>query len=571
LGLVAEWDKHLESPQDLPHGERKLDPVGTESFVEAWLQHHLNAAAATVIAAGLVIRLIVASRSFLNSDEAVHYLLFEQPSAFLAYKASLTNAHPPLLFLVLHFWNLLGHSELMLRLPSVFAGTAFCWFTFKWIKISFSRAASLMALTIAAFSPTLIGLSAEVREYAVLLFFVAAALYYFEFAVQENSARTMWYFCIACYLAILSHYSAFFFVLAMGFYSLVRIADAHLPRQVVATWVIGQVGAVALYAILYVTQIANLKGIIPLWAAPYNRFYFHGGFADIFGYLQENTLYIFGYMFGQRYVGETMFWLWVLGVAILFVRGLTSGGGYPRSTQLGILLLLPFMALWGAAVLGKYPYVPARHTIVLSPFAIAAVSAFLASILGQKLWRALLAALLLMSVSSAFAYSSDGYINSKDQERALMNAALNYVNQSVPRNELILLDYQSSVTAAYYLCSPEETRRFYATEEEFIPLSCDGHHLVAMNYRTWAFNEKNFLSKFDKLAHLYPLKSRTRLWVFQTSWTANLDTDLPRYFPQFGCLRSKRFGKSIVIIPFLVGADLSAACEPGDDSAPHVR
>jgi hypothetical protein len=320
-----------------------------------------------------------------------------------------------------------------------------------------------------------------------------------------------------------------------------------------------------------VTQIAKLKGIIPLWAAPYNRFYFHGGFADIFGYLQQNTLYIFGYMFGQKYVGETMFWLWVLGVAILFVRGLTSGGGYPRSTQLGILLLLPFMAVSGAAVLGKYPYVPTRHTVFLAPFAIAAVSAFLASILGQKLWRGLLAAILLMSVSSAFAYSSDGNINPKDQERALMNAAVSYVKQSVPQNELILLDYQSAVTTAYYLCSPEETQRFAATEAEFIPLNCDGHPLIAMNYRTWALNEKNFPSKFDKLAHQYELKTGARVWVFQTSWAATLDTDMQRYFPEFHCLRSKRFGKSIVIIPFLVGPDLSAACGPDDESAPHVR
>jgi hypothetical protein len=117
-----------------------------------------------------------------------------------------------------------------------------------------------------------------------------------------------------------------------------------------------------------VTQIAKLKGIIPLWAAPYNRFYFHGGFADIFGYVQQNTRYIFAYMFGQKYVGETMFWLWLLGVAILFVRGLTSSGGYPRSTQLDILLLLPFMAVSGAAVLGKYPYVPTRHTVFPRPF-----------------------------------------------------------------------------------------------------------------------------------------------------------------------------------------------------------
>ena len=161
MSQIVATGKELESPRKVLPGARELN--ARESFVERWLQHHLNAVAATVVAAAFVMRLVIASRSFLNPDEALHYLLFDQQSAFLAYKASLSNAHPPLVFLVLYFWHFLGHSELMLRLPSVLAGTAFCWFTFKWMQISFSKAASLIALIVVAFSPTLIGLSAELR------------------------------------------------------------------------------------------------------------------------------------------------------------------------------------------------------------------------------------------------------------------------------------------------------------------------------------------------------------------------------------------------------------------------
>jgi hypothetical protein len=214
------------------------------------------------------------------------------------------------------------------------------------------------------------------------------------------------------------------------------------------------------------------------------------------------------------------------------------------------------MALWAAAVADRYPYIATRHTIFLAPFAIAAVSALLASVLGQKLWRGLLMATLLMSLSSVFAYSSHEYINSEDQNQALMKAALDYVHQSIPHNELILLDYQSAVTVAYYLCAPEETRRFYASEGEFIPLNCNGRSFVAMNYRTWVLNDKNFSPKFEKLAHNYDLKPGIRVWVFQTSWTASLDTDLQSHFPEFRALASKRFGKSIVIIPFIVSPEL---------------
>jgi len=103
----------------------------------------------------------------------------------------------------------------------------------------------------------------------------------------------------------------------------------------------------------------------------------------------------------------------VIGVAILFVRGLTPGRGYSRSTQLGILLLLPFMILWGAAVAGRISLYPQPPHHLSSPFAVAAVSALLASIVGQKLWRGLLIAALLMGVSTVFGDSPAASINTK--------------------------------------------------------------------------------------------------------------------------------------------------------------
>src|SRR5438128_7657095 len=65
-----------------------------------------------LVACGIVPRLILAHETFLNPDEALHYLLSDQSSLAMAYKASLTTAHPPLLVLVFHYWRLLvGRSE----------------------------------------------------------------------------------------------------------------------------------------------------------------------------------------------------------------------------------------------------------------------------------------------------------------------------------------------------------------------------------------------------------------------------------------------------------------------------
>jgi len=54
--------------------------------------------------AGASMRLGLAARTFLNPDEALHYLVAAQPSFSQTYAVSLTTAHPPLMFFLLHAW-----------------------------------------------------------------------------------------------------------------------------------------------------------------------------------------------------------------------------------------------------------------------------------------------------------------------------------------------------------------------------------------------------------------------------------------------------------------------------------
>ncbi|MGH9536494.1 MAG: hypothetical protein ACRD3H_01140, partial [Terriglobales bacterium] len=97
------------------------------------LQPNASFAAWGVLLAAFLLRLWKASGTFLNLDEAMHCLAANKPSLAEAYRASLGLAHPPLLILFLNVWQKFGTSELFLRLPSVIAGTIFCWIFFKWL------------------------------------------------------------------------------------------------------------------------------------------------------------------------------------------------------------------------------------------------------------------------------------------------------------------------------------------------------------------------------------------------------------------------------------------------------
>src|SRR5580700_11862604 len=239
----------------------ELDPQSKEtSHDKTWFEAHSNLSVLLILTAGFVIRLWAASGTFLNPDEALHYLLANQSSWRLAYNASLTNAHPPLLTLVLFLWRSVGTSEFVLRLPSVIAGTAFFWIFFKWLTRMLGPVTGFIGLILVSFLPPMIALSAEVRQYALLLFFVVSAAYLLERALAENSAAMMLFSAISLGLAILSHYSAILFAAALGLYSLHRVIACRPSAQLQAAWVMGQAGALGLIASLYVSHISKLKG-----------------------------------------------------------------------------------------------------------------------------------------------------------------------------------------------------------------------------------------------------------------------------------------------------------------------
>lgn len=546
-------ETEADSRPDL--GARKLGGEADRGAIENWIDGRLDAIAVAVVAAGLVARLVVAQRSYLNPDEALHYLVIHQPSAFLAYQASTLEAHPPLTYLLLYFWQFLGRSELMLRLPFVLAGAGFSWLSFKWMQLFFSKTVALIGLILITFSPAMINLSCEIRQYSVLLCCLAASLYFLGWALRDNSPRQMWYFSAFLCLAILSHYSAALFVLAIGIYTLVRIADGQISRKVIAAWAAGQAGALALYAFLYFTQLSKLKSSIATWDSPFEQYYFHWRDGDLYFFLSHNTSNIFLYLFKQRYVSAAILLIFACGVVLLFAKGLFPGPGKPRSCQLAILVSLPFVISWGAAIGGVYPYVGSRHTIFLALFAIAAASFFLATLVRQKLWAGILAAVVLVGISNASEDPSRARITKENQRRELMASALNYIHASIPRGESILLDKQSSFMMAYYLCGPQETPSFDATQGEFFRFSCGGYSFVG--FSLWKLKADTFVSEFDRVAHTYGWKPGTRVWVVQAGWGVNLDVGLPSQSRQFRCLTPRIFGQNISVIPFVTAPDLS--------------
>lgn len=562
----------IPEPEALPKAEPAAPSSAGEARprpVDSWFAAHPDALAAVILAAGLGLRLYVAAGSYLNPDEAIHYVLVHQPSLFAAYKASLTNAHPPLIYVILYFWQFLGHSELMLRLPSVLAGTAFCWVLYKWVNTLFGRAASLAAIILGAFSPSLISLSAQVRAYAVMLVCVAGALYFLERALQDVSVREIWLFSACLYLAILSHYSVAFFTLAVGVYALARIIEARPKWSFIAAWAAGQAIAAAIYAALYFTHVSKIKpGEMEQWANPHENAFFHGGSESLAAFTLRKSGAIFRFLFLEDYIYWGLLAVFAGAVVLLFFNAsIARKAPLRRWWPVALLLLIPFVAEWGGALARVYPYTGSRQSVFLAPFVFAALGAAFARLSEEKLWPPMFIAGLIVLAGQVSPVRFEPYFSTADSSASQMASAMKYVRATVPQNEAILADLQSSVLLSYYLCDRGNIYLPATPSSQFVQSRCGGYSVISTGDQTWKFTPDNFAARFAQAAAMYQLKPNDTVWVFQSGWGANLNTELPWFILKYRCLVSQNFGANITVIPFTVGADLSPALPQG---SPHL-
>jgi hypothetical protein len=546
------------SQNDLQRDAASARPApqpGRDFALERWWATHSELLAATALTLGFLLRIRAASGTFLNPDEVLHFLAANQTSLTAAYRASVGTAHPPLLILVLYLLRSFGTSELVLRLPSVIASTVFCWITFRWFTILLGQVAGWIGLILLTFLPPMIELSAEVRQYALLLCFSALAAYFLERAWAGNSAREMLISFLFLYLAMLTHFSAILFAGTLGGYSALRLVREPLSKGLLALWTTGQAGALALLIFLYQTHIAPVSSrerAQQSMQALLTNSYFHWGHDHLSLFIFARSFGVFQYTFGQLAVGDVAGLMFFAGVAMLLMGKYPPEMAWPRSRELGIFLLLPFVLNCTAALVDLYPYGGTRHSAILAPFAVAGVSFVLARLTGQRIARGLAAALLVVVTCHLFGVPHRPYMLRRDQSRANMTAAMDFIHREVSATDHIFVDFQSNYFLRYYLCR-ERTAPADAVLASFHTFQCGGYHVISTDYQTNIFNAEIFLSRWGEMLRLYALKPGDTVWVFQAGWDIHLADQLKEHYPEFRDLNPQRFGRNITIFKLTVG------------------
>jgi Dolichyl-phosphate-mannose-protein mannosyltransferase len=496
---------------------------------------------------GLGIRLWFAHAFFLNPDEALHYLLSLQPDLRTTYEATLPTSHPPLYIVFLHYWGYLGRSEFFLRLPSVLAATTFCWFIFRWVRLIATESAAPICLALLLFSPSLIYVSTELRQYAFVLLFSGSSLYFLEVGLTKNSARAMIISGVSLWLALLTHYSAALVALTLGLYALWGIVAASHPRAVVRTWAAVQAVAFAIAAFLFRTQILQLKtrGRFAMAAETYlKRSSFHPGQEHAINFLFRATIRLFHYFFSQGAVGAIALLLFIAAIVLLaHDRQRSPQSASPR--QLVFFMTFPLLVNCILGFKDIYPYGGTRHSSYLAMFIFPGIAIALSQVKARPAWTKPAIIGLVLLLCNLFPSPTGEYIRHADQNRKQMESATNFLRQNAGSGSLVVTDNQGGLLLSYYLCGSKVVP-FSGVIQHFSEAQCGNMQVFSLDPRQWIFHAQTFSDDLRALKSAFNLPSGQRLWVFQSGWLVDNEADFRTELRQFGCPATHDFGRNIL-------------------------
>lgn len=161
---------------------------------------------AAILFTGLVLRLAFLDHKGLWLDEAVTL------SKAMAHPSTIViahdEAHPPLYYLFMHFWVMLGQSEVILRLPSVIFGTLALPFLYGLSREWIGKEGALLATALLAVSPLHIWYSQEARMYSLVPLLALVAAFCTTQAIRGQGLGYWIGAILAALAAIYTDYSA---------------------------------------------------------------------------------------------------------------------------------------------------------------------------------------------------------------------------------------------------------------------------------------------------------------------------------------------------------------------------
>jgi len=143
-------------------------------------------------------------------------------------------AHPPLYFLIVHYWYLIGKSEFMLRFPSAVFGILCIPAAYALANTLFGKSTARITAALVAFSPIAIWYSQEARMYSLQLLLGLLATLYFVKIWREPKAKTVAAYVLLMIAGLFTHMATVSLAAAHGIFAFTE--SMRKPKRL-AAWV----------------------------------------------------------------------------------------------------------------------------------------------------------------------------------------------------------------------------------------------------------------------------------------------------------------------------------------------
>jgi len=266
-------------------------------------------------------------------DEAFSFWLARQPCADMLRWIVQIDQHPPLYYLLLNGWLILGDDEATMRALSALFSTLTIPPIFILGRTLIDARTGLLAALLLAISPFHIWMAQEARMYALLAFNATWTMVALAHLLDGTPGRAWWaVYIIVMALTMLTHNTAVLLPLAVnaimaGLFWARRAGDVRLTLPAWTSWTAAQLATLALWGVWLPAFIVQARGVYAEFWIPSPTW---GWVAGVF----KNLLLAF--LPNQLGVGHMIWGIY----AAAFGLGL-----YRLRQQPGALILLPGLFL----------------------------------------------------------------------------------------------------------------------------------------------------------------------------------------------------------------------------------
>jgi uncharacterized membrane protein len=203
-----------------------------------------------ILALGAVLRIVNLGADSIWLDEAYSIQFARLPLSQLIDETAQSDVHPPLYYLLLHYWiKLFNDSEAGARMLSALFGLLSILMLYALAALLFDRATGLLSALLLSLSLFHIEFAQEARMYTLLAFLSVCSFYFFiKLFTTERLAPTLTGYVITTSLLMHTHVYGFFIIIAENlffftFYFSRRAGFGQLLKR----WLLLQAALVVLF------------------------------------------------------------------------------------------------------------------------------------------------------------------------------------------------------------------------------------------------------------------------------------------------------------------------------------